>query len=202
MKTRSFALCGLALATLASTSLSAEPMSCPQVRAMAEMTRVNSTAELQALRMPAGNGYLARLVFAFREFQLHPSTVTASAVLGFLPQDDSHREDWYSLSGFICDQEDMADITALAKFQDRMSHEFAQAVLIVPEKMFEYVSYPVILGLDPHDDYAEQMEAVCRARPNSFNAAVNKLSDKDKAWFLKIVFDLQGCHALYHPEAE
>lgn len=184
------------------TLLPAEQISCAQVHAMAQMTRVKSTAELQALKGPAGSTYLAHLVFAFRDFQIHPSRITASAVLGFLPQDDSHREDWYALSGWICDKEETADVTALARLQDRMSHEFAKAIIILPDQMYQYISYPIILGLDPHDDYAEQMESVCRTKSREFKDAVNKLPEKDKGWFLRTVLNPESCHALAHPEAE
>jgi hypothetical protein len=134
--------------------------------------------------------------------ELEPTELTASAVLDFLPQNDSHREEWYSLSGLICEQEPMRDVKSLAMLQARMSHNFATSVILVPKKMNEYVLYPVIVGLDPHDDYAERMAAVCRRHHREFTAAVNELPEKDRDWFLRIVFEPFGCRPLYHPESD
>jgi hypothetical protein len=157
---------------------------------------------LNSLRRPAGNSYRAQLVFAFRALELQPTQLTASAVLEFLPKDDSHREEWYSLSGWICDEEQEQDVKSLAKLQARMSHDFAKAAILSPARMYQYVSYPVIIGLDPHDDYAEEMAAVCRKHHQEFSAAVNQLPEKDRAWFLRVVFEPSSCRALEHPEAE
>jgi hypothetical protein len=68
---------------------------------------------------------------------------------------------------------------------------------------FEFrLSYPIILGLDPHDDYAEETTAVCRKRHREFTAAVNQLPEKDRAWFLRVVFEPSACRVLHHPEAD
>lgn len=102
----------------------------------------------------------------------------------------------------MCDQETDADVRSLAKLQARISRDFASAVILRPEKMLPYVSYPVVLGMDPHDDYAEQMVSVCRKHHSRFVAAVNQLPDRDRAWLLRIVFEPSGCRALAHPEAD
>jgi hypothetical protein len=182
--------------------LCAQQPSCAQVHSMAQMARARSMAELNPLRTPAGNSYRAQLVFAFRALELQPTEHTASAVLDFLPKDDTHREDWSSLSGWICDEEQDQDVTSLAQLQARMSRDFAKSVILSPTRMYQYVSYPVILGLDPHDDYAGQMVAVCRRRPREFATAVKQLPEKDRSWFLQVVFEPPGCRALEHPEAE
>jgi hypothetical protein len=141
-------------------------------------------------------------VFAFRAFELRPTEPSASAVLDFLPKDENHREEWYSLSGWICEGEREPDVKSLAQLQGRMSRDFAKSVILSPARMYQYVSYPVIIGLDPHDDYAEQMAAVCRTRTREFMAAVNQLPEKDRRWFLRVVFEPSDCRALAHPEAE
>ena len=182
--------------------LSAEQLSCVQVHALARAARAKSVSELDSLKASVDESYLAQLVFAFRSFELHPSTSTASAVLDFLPQDDSHRNEWYSLSGLMCAEEQQQDVISLARLQARMSRDFAKSVNLVPKKMNQYVSYPVIIGLDPHDDYAEAMVSVCQKHHSEFTAAVEQLSEKDKAWFLRVVFEPVSCRALAHPEAE
>jgi hypothetical protein len=177
-------------------------MNCAQVHAMAQMARARSTSTLNLLRASAGDSYRPQLVFAFRAFELQPTKTTASAVLDFLPRNDSHREEWYSLSGWICHGEQEQDVKSLARLDGRMSHDFARSVIISPTKMYQYVSYPVIIGLDPHDNYAEEMVAACRGRPREFAAAINQLPEKDKSWFLRVVFEPSDCRALAHPEAE
>jgi hypothetical protein len=192
----------LAILTLCSGLLCAEDLNCIQVHAVAQMARAQSLSELKLLKASAGQSYRAQFVFTFRAFELQPTEITASAVLDFLPQDDSHREEWYSLSGWICDEEQQRDVISLAKLQTRIPRDFARSVILFPKRMYEYVSYPVILGLDPHDDYAEQTTAVCRRRHQQFTAAVNQLSEKDRAWFQRVVFESSGCRALEHPEAD
>jgi hypothetical protein len=187
------ALCG---------QLCAQQLSCAQVHAMAQIARARSTSQLNPLRTSAGNSYRAQLVFAFRALELQPTKLTASAVLDFLPKDDSHREEWYSLSGWICDGEKDQDVKSLAELQGRMSRDFAKSVILSPSRMYQYVSYPVIIGLDPHDDYAEEMTAVCRRRPREFAAAIDQLPEKDRTWLRQVVFEPSDCRALAHPEAD
>jgi hypothetical protein len=182
--------------------LLAQPLSCNEVHAIAKMANAQSSKALKRLQPAAGNSYRARLVFTFRRFEVEPTITTAPAVLDLLPQNESHSEDWQSLSGWICDQEKDKDVKSLAKLQTRMSRDFAKAVILRPEKMFQYVSYPVILGLAPHDDFAEQMVRVCRQQHSRFVAAVNQLPERDRAWFLRTVFEPSGCRALAHPEAD
>ena len=191
-----------AIVAALSGQLGAQQLSCPQVHAMAQMARARSMSELNPLRTAAGDSYRAHLAFAFRAFELRPTELTASAVLDFLPQDDSHREEWYSLSGWICDEEQDRDVNSLARLQARIPRDFAKSVVLFPKRMYQYVSYPVIMGLDPHDDYAEEMEAVCRKHHHEFAAAVNQLPEKDRNWFLRVVFEPSACRALAHPEAE
>lgn len=65
--------------------------------------------------------------------------------------------------------------------------------------MFEYVSYAP-LSVSPDSDYAVQMRKVCIARHEQFTQAVNKLSPKDKAWFIKKIFNPVGCRTIFFPE--
>lgn len=191
-----------AILTAFSGLLCAQQLSCTQVHSMAQLARARSLTELNSLRATAGNSYRARLVFAIRALELQPTQLTAAAVLDFLPKDETHREDWYSLNGWICDAEPDQDVKSLAQLQARMSRDFAKSAILFPTKMYQYISYPVVLGLDPHDNYAEEMAAVCRRRPREFAAAINQLPEKDRSWFLRVVFEPSGCRALEHPETD
>ena len=192
----------IAIVVALSCQLCAQQLSCAQVHAMAQMARARHMSELNPLKAVAGDSYRAHLAFAFRAFELRPTGLTASAVLDFLPQDDSHREEWYSLSGWICHEEQDGDVTSLARLQARMPRDFAKSVILFPKRMYEYVSYPVILGLDPHDDYAEETVAVCRKHHREFTEAVSQLPERDRDWFLRVVFEPSDCRALAHPEAD
>ena len=185
-----------------SSDLHAQQLSCVQVHTLAKMARAKSMREMKPLKASAGESYLAQLVFAFRNFELQPSENTASAVLDFLPRDDSHREEWYSLSGWMCAEEQKREAISLAKLQARMSTDFARSVILVPTRMNQYISYPVIMGLDPHDDYAEAMIGVCRKRHSEFAAAIDQLPEKDRACFLRVVFEPSNCRALAHPRTD
>jgi len=75
----------------------------------------------------------------------------------------------------------------------------ANAVLLVPEKMFAYVTYAP-LSVNPESDNAVQMKRVCRARHKQFLDAVNRLSPDDKNWFGAKIFNPQGCRTIAFPE--
>jgi hypothetical protein len=191
-----------AIAAALSGQLCAQEPSCAQVHAMAQMARARSMSELNPLKRAAGDSYRARLVFAFRALDLRPAERTASAVLDFLPQDDSHRGEWSSLSGWICEEEQERDVKSLALLQTRIPRDFAKSVILFPKRMYQYISYPVIVGLGPDDDYAEEMVAVCRTHPREFRAAIGQLPKKDRDWFLKVIFEPSDCRALAHPEGD
>jgi hypothetical protein len=65
--------------------------------------------------------------------------------------------------------------------------------------MQEYVSY-ALMSTCPDCDYAVQMRKVCMARHQQFVDAVNKLSAKDKKWFVSELFNPDGCRTLAFPE--
>jgi hypothetical protein len=65
-----------------------------------------------------------------------------------------------------------------------------------------YVAYASISVHDPHSDYAVQMQAVCRAKHSEFVKAVERLQKDQRDWFVKHVFNPEGCHALALREAE
>jgi hypothetical protein len=98
--------------------------------------------------------------------------------------------------------EDLYDMKAVYKLRDALPLNLARAVLIVPEKLPEYVAYSLISVGDPHSDYAVQMQKVCRTRHSKFLKAVGELPPDKKAWFTKDVMNPENCHALALPKAE
>lgn len=191
-----FAVCG--------ASLGQEP-GCLEIARMAAMARAKSPARLKACKEKAGNGYRAQLIFAARMVEIDPGNkAAAESLLDLLPKDDEDpaQAAWLDLtqleqcaSGNISS----ADEVSLDTLQYHLPRLAAAAVLLVPEKMFDYVSY-TLFSLNPESDYAVRMRKVCRTRHKEFTDAVNRLSPKDRAWFVTEAFNPNGCRTIFHPE--
>jgi hypothetical protein len=185
--------------------LTAQEPGCVEIPLMAAMARADSIGKLKAAKQKAGDSYRAQLILAARTLEIDPQNRTAAqTLLNLLPNDELGPEQaiWLSLpqlescpSGGIAE----SDLVPLFRLQNRLSRDSAKAVLLVPEKMFDYVSYAQ-LSINPESDYAVQMRRVCRARHNEFVNAVNRLAPKDKAWLVSKIFDPNGCRTIFFPE--
>jgi hypothetical protein len=190
--------------TLSAGSLSQEP-GCLDTSVMGRMARANSPAELKARKQKAGDGYRAQVIFAARMLEIEPSDKSAAdSLLGLIPEssDDLHEAVWLELdelpecpSGRVSD----SDLKALDLLQYHLPRLLARAVLLVPDKMPEYVAY-AFLGMSPDSDYAVQMRKVCRTKHLEFVKAVERLSPRDKKWFVGTVFNPDGCRTIAFPE--
>jgi hypothetical protein len=182
----------------------AQSHSCTAAHAMGQMARAKSMDGLNAWKIAAGDSHLARGVYFLRLFELKPSNLAAArAVLTFIPRTEDEDLEWSLLAvGPLCANEELADSYAVADLNARRPHDLALAVILVPEKMFDYVFYAEIASLDMHSDFAEQMEMVCRTKNKEFLEAINRLPPASKDWFLMKIFNPDGCHALSHPEAD
>jgi len=184
----------------------AQSHSCTAAHAMGQMARATSVDGLNAWKKAAGDSHLARGVYFLRFFELKPSNLTAArAVLTFTPRTEAEEEGWFNLGAdkpLGCPNKVIADDLALVDLDARRPHDMALAVILVPEKMFDYVSYAEIAVSNMHSDFAEQMEMVCRVKNNEFLEAINRLPPASKDWFLMKIFNPDGCHALSHPEAD
>jgi hypothetical protein len=181
----------------------AQDLDCNRISTISNMAVAKSTPELEKWRKDSGGSYLARLVFSSRLFELEPKHGSAASnLLAFVPPDKKEEAFWHTLDGFLCEKETVKEVKTLAELQARLPRDLARAVLLVPAKMPEYVSYAYTSIQDPHSDYALQMRSVCQARSKPFVAAVNSLPSDDRRWFIKKIFDPRGCHALALPEAD
>jgi hypothetical protein len=170
---------------------------------MSTMAESKSKQSLANSKENAGDNYVAHLVYTVRLFELEPTDrLAASSLLSLIPPTKEQESLWYTLDGLLCKEEPVKDIKALAQLHARMSRDIAQAVLIVPEKLRDYVSYAYDSVQDPHSDYAVQMRSVCRARHKAFVLAVDSLGPDDKKWFVTKIFDPQECRAIAVPEAD
>lgn len=185
------------------SEVSAQDHNCTAIHAMAQMVRANSIAELDTLKTVAGDSHRAHGVYALRRFELEPSDhAAANTVLTFIPRTEAEDSEWLLLATPLCTNEEIADKQVLAELDSRRPHDLAMAVSLVPDKMFDYISYAEIAVQNIQSDYAEQMEGVCRSKHTEFIDAVSQLPATRKKWFIAKIFNPDGCHALAHPEAE
>jgi hypothetical protein len=184
--------------------LFAQEPGCLETTAIGEMASAKTPAELKARRQKAGDSYRSQLVFAARMLEITQNERAAQSLMDLLPKDEFGPEQavWLSLdqlqncpSGRIPD----SNLNSLYQLQSRLPRDAARAVLLVPDKMFEYVSY-ALLSVDPESDYAMQMGKVCKVRHKQFVKAVNELSPKDRAWFIEKIFNPDGCRTIFFPE--
>ena len=203
MKTHEIANCVVALTFLFAPGkvLFAQKPNCGEVDAMAKMARAVSTAELAAHKLNAGESYRARVVFAVKQFELDPQRQDAAVLLlNLIPNNDEQQHLLMTLGDQQCGSESYHEMKLLAQLEERLPRDLARAVLLVPDKIPEYVAYSILSVQDLHSDYAVQMQKVCRARHTEFVAAVAKLPWQKRDRFLKYIFDLDGCNALTLPE--
>ena len=167
------------------------------------MVRANSIDDLNKWKNAAGDSHRALGVYALRRFELAPSdNAAAYTTLTFIPRTEGEDLEWLYLATPLCTNEEDADKHVLAELDARRPHDLAMAVSLVPDKMFDYISYAEIAVQNLQSDYAEQMEGVCRSKHAEFVDAVNQLPATRKKWFIAKIFNPDGCRALVHPEAD
>jgi hypothetical protein len=167
------------------------------------MARAKSSEAVIAEKQKAGDNYRAQVVFAVRSLELRPTDKDAAVLLlNLIPQNDAQHTVLMTLGDSLCDEESVAEMKSLGGLGDRLPHDLARAVLLVPDKLPSYVSYAPISVQDPHSDYAVQMQTVCRAKHSEFLKAVEGLPTDQKNLFVKHVLNPDGCHGLALPEAE
>jgi len=191
------------LCAASSAMLLAQGADCGKIVAMAKMARAKSSAAVAAERQKAGDSYRAQVVFATRSLELRLGDKKAAALLlSLIPQDEGQHTTWMAMGDSLCSAESLADMKSLGGLGERLSHDLARAVLLVPDKLPDYIAYAPTSVQDPHSDYAVQMESVCRAKHPDFVKAVDGLPSDKRDWFIKHVLNPNGCHALALPEAE
>jgi hypothetical protein len=174
---------------------------CTQVDAIARILRSDSLAALTKAKQNAGSTYRAEIVFAARSLELQPNDKSAAVrLLNLLPQDDTQHVTLMTLGDSLCDEESVAEMTSLSRIGERLSRDFAKAILLAPDMLPRYIAYASTSVGDPHSDYAVQMQPVCRARHSEFVKAVVGLPTEQRFWLVKHVFNPEKCRALALPE--
>ncbi|MGD0479203.1 MAG: hypothetical protein ABSA42_03465 [Terracidiphilus sp.] len=190
--------------TLCGALLSQEP-GCLEISRMAAMARAKTPAALKASKEKAGDSYRAQLIFAARMLEIDPRNKTAAeSLLNLLPKDEFGPEQtaWLDLAQLEqCPSGGpyVGESKPLDVLEYHLPRLAARAVLLAPDKMFDYVSYAQF-SVTPESDYAVQMRKVCMARHQQFVDAANRLPPKDKSWFVSKIFNPDGCRTIAFPE--
>ncbi len=180
----------------------ASSTSCDQVHASARIVRASSPAAVAAEERNAPAGYIVEVAAAFRRFELQPrSQAQAVGLLQKIPSDQNQHELILALAAATCEDESDLELEALARIQNEFPRMLAKAVRLAPDYLEAYVRYALI-ALNPHSDYAIQMQSVCRNIHRRFTMAVATLSETDRKWFKTEVIDPKSCRAIAIPEAE
>ncbi len=181
----------------------AEEIKCQEVAALANVARAKSAAAIKKFELLAGTSYRVRFVVAYRSFRLSPSSKPAAQrLVNQIPKNDAERTELMTLGDRLCDGEPITDMKTLSRVRDGAARELANAVLLSPDDMFQYVEYALNAVEDPHSDYAIQMKRVCVGNKVEFAKAVNNLPAEKKETFQKHVMNESTCQPLALPEAE
>jgi hypothetical protein len=181
----------------------AQAQSCSEIASAAEMARAKSMQALTGASKRAGDSYRAHLILAFRSFQLQPHNKgAAERLLALIPADDTQQTVLMTLGDSLCDEESLAEMTAMARVYEGLARELARAVLLVPSFLPSYVSYAATAVLDPHSEYAVEMKKVCQHAHADFIRAVKELPEHERQVFAKEVMNPNDCRVITLPEAE
>ncbi len=184
------------------TALRSQEPSCSQVSAMARMARASSSTSLATAKQMAGDGYLARVIYSSRALELKHGRKSAVLLLNLIPKDNGQQRILMTLGDGICSTETISEMKVLGRLRDRLPHALSKAILLVPEQLPNYVAYALTSVQNPESDYAVQMRGVCQSKHPEFVKAVEELPADKREWFVKRVFNPEGCHALALPEAQ
>jgi hypothetical protein len=196
----------LAITLALCASVFAQEPGCLETSTMGKMAGATSIATLKARKQEAGDSYRAQVIYAARMLEIDPNNKSAAELLlNLIPKDidGPQQKVWLELdelpqcpSGNLSD----SDLMPLFRLQYHLPRLLARAVLLVPDKMQDYVTYAYISIQNPESDYAIQMQKVCRVKHLEFVSAVDKMPLDDKKWFVAKIFNPDGCHPLAFPE--
>jgi len=169
---------------------------------MSAMVRATSTKALSEARARAGDGYRSNFVFAYRSFQLKRNAVNAERLLALIPKDDAQQAIVMTLGDSLCNEEPITDMEVLSRVAEGFARELASAVLLARSYLRIYVAYGMQATLDPHSDYAIQMQRVCRLAHRDFLHAIEQLPKDERQQLSLHVLNPNTCRAIALPESE
>jgi hypothetical protein len=185
---------------LCSTS-SSQNNNCSELRAIASMQQAQSMQALLKAKQMGGSSYRAKLVFAYRAFELNPGNKTdAQRLLALIPTSEVQQNAVVTLGDFLCDGESNADLLSLSGIRDGLARQLSKAIAIAPQYMSAYIQYSLNAIADPHSDYAIQMKKVCDRDHARFLASVTALTAEQITRFKRFVMNPDTCRPIAIPE--
>jgi hypothetical protein len=170
---------------------------------MAQMARATSSRVLSSTRSQAGDSYAARLIYAYRLFQLHPGRKdNAERILSLIPATEADQTAVMTLGDSLCDRESVSDMTTLSRVYDGLPRELAKAVLVDTSFLPKYLQYSMVAILDPHSNFAVQTKRVCQKAHAGFIRAVNLLPEGKQEALAKHILNPSNCTVIARPEAD
>jgi len=140
------------------------------------------------------SNYAGRLFLAMGAMRRSPrSAISARYLLDIAPKKNSEVDEWLATGVQSCSSSSDGQLRQVIKFRDSLPVLLGWAVKLVPEKMDDYLKFNIVASTAAEEDYLRTLPAVCEARKASFLEAVNRLSDKDRAWLSNMVVDLKTC---------
>ena len=191
------------LGTVAVPSTAWSNPACDLIANLARAADAETLKDLSTSKNRMSNDYRSRLVYTARRFELdHSDKNVAGDFFKLLPDNDAKRLVWMTLGDALCPAESAADMESLANLSDRLSRDWAKAVLLVPTEISRYILLSFSVADDPHNNYSWEMERVCRANHIQFVGAVRKLSATKRDWFVHHILQPRNCRAVALPEAK
>jgi hypothetical protein len=179
------------------------PRAAPDYKLLTLIGRCADVKCLNALRGQVRDSKLAKIVFYEKWILLERSKVAAEGLLRNMPESESEQlqmttlADWHE--GATESKEDMA---SLAEIYETWPRSVADAAMVFPQYLPEYLRYGLLAPNDIHSNYTGNEERVCRADRAGFQAAFDRLDRKAQAYLRKYVFDPEKCRAIFIGESD
>jgi hypothetical protein len=183
--------------------LVAQDQGCREVTVLKQIVHANSMGKLAHIENENRLDYRANVALAARRFELVPkSRSAASALLDLIPANVDEHVVWITFGDSMCETETIPEMEMFDRFGSRLEHKLTAAVLLLPEKMPEYIGFASEALTNPHSDYAEEMQKVCKSDHLRLLQAINAMPTEDRDWFAHHILDPSSCKALKLAEAE
>jgi len=176
----------------------------PHYRTLVEMADCKTLSCLLTQRATLPNGEkMADLVFFSRKMELRPDTKAAEGLLQAIPASIAEETMFTNFPTWHDGTtETVRDMASFGRIYHRWPRLVARAALLKPDRMTNYVRYLRLAPNDMHGDFTGNAEIVCRKKHAEFVSAFEGLSEDDRAFIKKYVFDPTACKAIFLSEAE
>ena len=198
-------ICSVSILVLIIASKSYPQTPVSKYRTRATMGQCRTVTALQQAHGKSGvHDKVTELVFFSRWLALSPRSQAAMrGLLQSAPSTEKEAEDLMALSD-PPEEISVSDsaMLALGKIHDQWPKLVADAAILVPDGMKDYVAYLPLATIDPHSNFTGNAQRVCTRFPKQFRSALASLTQKDRDYIRDKVFDSDHCRAIFVSEAE